>query len=62
MNDFDQMMLGLQKNIEDLLQRLDRYAGEEESLKEALEKMNDNMREKLDATAEESLKKYLGES
>ena len=62
MNDFDQMMLGLQKNIEDLLQRLDRYASEEESLKEALEKMNDNMREKLDATAEESLKKYLGES
>ncbi|XP_065063981.1 paramyosin-like isoform X2 [Rhopilema esculentum] len=59
MNDFDQMMLGLQKSIEDLLQRLDRYASEEESLKEALERMNDNMREKLDATAEESLKKYL---
>ena len=61
MNDFDEMMLALNSNLQDVLHRLDQYAVEEQSLKDALDKMSNSMKDKLDAKAEQSLKKYLGE-
>ena len=60
MNDFDEMMVSLDKNLQDVLQRLDKYATEEESLKESLEKLMEDMQGKLDAKTGESIKKYLG--
>ena len=61
MNDFDEMMMALNANLQDVLQKLDKFTSEEESLKDALDKLSSNMKDKLDAKAEESLKKYLGE-
>ena len=61
MNDFDEMMVALNANLQDVLSKLDKYATEEESLKDALERLSSNMKDKLDAKAEESLKKYLGQ-
>ena len=61
MNDFDEMMMALNANLQDVLQKLDKFSSEEESLKDALDKLSSNMKDKLDAKAEESLKKYLGE-
>ena len=60
MNDFDEMMVSLDKNLQEVLQRLDKYATEEESLKESLEKLMEDMQGKLDAKTGESIKKYLG--
>lgn len=60
MNDFDEMMVNLDKNFQEVLQRLDKYATEEESLRESLEKLMDDMQGKLDSKAGESIKKYLG--
>eukprot|EP00112_Aurelia_sp_Birch-Aquarium-sp1_P014876 Seg3243.2 transcript_id=Seg3243.2/GoldUCD/mRNA.D3Y31 product="Glutamine-rich protein 2" protein_id=Seg3243.2/GoldUCD/D3Y31 len=59
MNDFDEMMVNLDKNFQEVLQRLDKYATEEESLRESLEKLMDDMQGKLDSKAGESIKKYL---
>ena len=61
MNDFDEMMVALNTNLQDVLSKLDKYVSEEESLKDALERLSSNMKDKLDAKAEESLKKYLGQ-
>ena len=60
MNQFDEMMMELNANLQEVFQKLDKYASEEESLKDALDKLSINMKDKLDAKAEKSLKKYLG--
>ena len=55
------MALALERNLQEVLQRLDQYSSEEEGLKQALEQISSDMQDKLDGKAADSLKKYLGE-
>ncbi len=60
MSEFDETMATLDQNLRDVLDKVEQYSNEEEGLKNALIKLSQDMKDKLDAKAGEALKKYLG--
>lgn len=59
MSTFDERYQMLEQTLQDALNRLDQYVNQEADLKEALDKLNEDLNSKMDSDAEKKLKKFM---
>eukprot|EP00794_Sanderia_malayensis_P019418 gene19418-21342_t len=59
LSEFDEIMSSLENNLQEVVGKIDHHTSEEEALRDALAKISDDMTDKLDTKAGDSLKKYI---